>query len=46
MKRKTVRLVTEEDSKSNNVTRMNHELGWTNLEDRRKDIRLTMYYPK
>ena len=44
VQRKAARFVKQDYSKYNSVTRMILELGWTNLQDRRKDIRLTMLY--
>ena len=44
VQRKAARFVKQDYSKYSSVTRMIHGLGWTNLQDRRKDIRLTMLY--
>ncbi len=44
MQRKAARFVTQDYSKYNSVTRMIHELGWKSLQDRRKDIKLTILY--
>ncbi len=44
LKRKAARFVKQDYSKYNSVTRMIHEPGWKNLQDRRRDIRLTMLY--
>ncbi len=40
--RKAARFVNQEYSKYNSVTIMIHKLGWTNVQDKRKGIRLTM----
>ena len=44
VQRKAARFVKQDYSKYSSVTRMIQELGWKNLQDRRKDIRLTMLY--
>jgi hypothetical protein len=44
VQRKAARYVKQNYSKHSSVTRMIQELGWKNLKDRRKDIRLTMLY--
>ncbi len=38
VQRKAARFIKEDYSKYNSVIRMIHELGWNNLQDRRKDI--------
>ncbi len=40
--RKAARFVKQYYAKYSSVTRMIHEHGWKNLQDRRKNIRLTM----
>ncbi len=42
VQRKPIWFIKQDYSKYNSVTRMTHELNWKNLEDRRKDIKLTM----
>ncbi len=44
VQRKAARFVKKDYLKYNSITRMIHELGWKNLQDRQKDIRLTMLH--
>jgi hypothetical protein len=44
VQRKAARFVKQDYSKYSSVTRMIQKLGWKNLKERRKDIRLTMLY--
>jgi hypothetical protein len=44
IQRKAARFVKQDYSNYSSVTRMIQELGWKNLQERRKDLRLTMLY--
>ncbi len=44
VQRKSTRFVKQDYLKYKSVTGIKHEIGWKNLQDRRKDIQLTMNY--